>query len=109
LRCHAHDTISGSGVDIIEQDTLHRLRQVREISRSVLRRALAYCQKNINFSSEENDAVLITVYNPLPQEREETIRTFIDIPENISTNEFCLEKVNREILCSIHFKSGQML
>ncbi|HOV32444.1 MAG TPA: glycoside hydrolase family 38 C-terminal domain-containing protein [Candidatus Hydrogenedens sp.] len=104
LRCHAHDTISGSGVDIIEQDTMHRLRQVREISRSVLRRALAYCQKNINFSMEANNTVLITVYNPLPQEREETIRTVIDIPESISANEFCLENVDtgEEIPVQIH-------
>ncbi len=104
LRCHAHDTISGSGVDIIEQDTLHRLRQVREISRSVLRRALAHCQQNIDFSNEDKDAVLITVYNPLPQEREETIRTIIDLPENGTTGEFCLENIEtgQEVLVQVY-------
>ncbi len=104
LRSHAHDTISGSGVDIIEQDTLHRLRQVREISRSVLRRALAYCQKNIDFSKEEENAVLITVYNPLPQERVETIQTVIDLPDNGSGRDFCLENTDtgEEVPVQVH-------
>ncbi len=104
LKCHAHDTISGSGVDIIAQDTLHRLRQVQEISRSVLRRALACSQKNIDFTKEEENTVLITVYNPLPQEREETIQAVIDLPDNAPADEFCLENTDtgEEIPVQIH-------
>lgn len=104
LRCHAHDTISGSGVDIIEQDTLHRLRQVREISRSVLRRVLAFCQKSIDFSKEDKNAILITVYNPLPMEREETISTVVDLPDTIPAGEFCLENIEtgEEVPLQIH-------
>ncbi|HOK10448.1 MAG TPA: glycoside hydrolase family 38 C-terminal domain-containing protein [Candidatus Hydrogenedens sp.] len=104
LRSHAHDTISGSGVDIIEQDTLHRLRQVQEISRSVLRRAIAHCQKNIDFSNEKEDAVLITIYNPLPQEREETVTAVIELPKTERISEFALENTDtgEEVPLQLH-------
>ncbi len=80
LRCHAHDSISGSGVDAIEEDVMNRLRQVLDIGNGLYTRSLAVLQKNIDCGSLPPDAVVLTVYNPSPRERDEVVSAVVDMP-----------------------------
>lgn len=80
LRCHAHDSISGSGVDAIEEDMMNRLRQVLDLSNSLTSRALAHMQKGIDASSLPQDSTLLTIYNPAPRERTEVVTAALDLP-----------------------------
>ena len=80
LRCHAHDSIAGSGVDEIERDMHDRLRQVINISAGLKRRALGHIQSRIDTSSADADDVLLTVYNPSLFPRTETVTAVVDLP-----------------------------
>ena len=80
LRCHAHDSISGSGVDAIEEDMMNRLRQVLDIGEGLYSRSLAFIQQNIDNSALPTDATVLTVYNPVPRDRREIVGAVVDLP-----------------------------
>lgn len=69
LRSHPHDSIAGTGVDDIERDQLHRLRQVTNISKGLMRRGLEQIQLRIDNADGSPDDVLLTVFNPSPYPR----------------------------------------
>ena len=80
LKCHAHDSIAGTGVDDIEQDMNYRLRQVVNIARGVAARGLQAIQKRIDNSGAGADDVLLTVFNPSPYARSEIVTAVLDLP-----------------------------
>jgi mannosylglycerate hydrolase len=82
LKSHAHDTIGGCGVDVIEPDALYRLRQVENLSTALLREALGSIQKKIDTSFASEKEVVLTVFNPSPVERSEVVRAFVDVPDS---------------------------
>ena len=80
LKCHAHDSIAGSGVDDIEQDMVYRLRQVINIAEGVTRRAFERIQCNIDNADAGADAVLFTVFNSSPRPRSDMVTVVADLP-----------------------------
>ncbi len=80
LQCHAHDSISGSGVDAIEEDMMNRLRQVLDIGEGVYTRSLAALQQRVNNSALPEDAIVVTVFNPSPRPRSEVVSAVVDLP-----------------------------
>ena len=80
LRCHAHDSISGSGVDAIEEDVMNRLRQVLDIGNGIHTRSLAFLQKSIDCGGLPSDAIVLTVYNASPRRRGEVVSAVVDLP-----------------------------
>jgi len=90
LKCHAHDSISGSGVDDIEEDMIYRLRQVVNISNGLLKRALGAIQLRIDNSAFPADTVLLTVFNPSPQPRTEVVSAAVDLPYTGPKGEFAV-------------------
>ncbi len=90
LKCHAHDSISGSGVDAIEEDMMHRLRQVIHICEGVITRSLGDLQLRINNSRAKADDVLLTVFNPLARSRSEVVTAVLDLPYTGPRGEFAL-------------------
>ena len=80
LKCHAHDSISGSGVDAIEEDMMNRLRQVLDIGEGLYTRSLAHIQQRIDNSNLPGDAVVLTVFNPSARVRSEVVEAVIDLP-----------------------------
>lgn len=80
LKCHAHDSISGSGVDSIEEDVLNRLNQVIHIGEGICSRVLAHLQQQIDLSTISRDSIVVTVYNPTPRTRSEIVTAVIDLP-----------------------------
>ena len=90
LKGHAHDSISGSGVDDIEMDMTHRLRQVLGICRSVTHRCLAHIQSRIDNSNEALGDILLTVFNASPNARSEILTAVVDVPPGVVSREFDL-------------------
>jgi len=80
LKCHAHDSIAGTGVDDIEQDMTYRLRQVINISKGLTRRGLETIQLHIDNSDVPKDDALLTVFNPSPYPRAEVVTAVVDLP-----------------------------
>ncbi len=88
LRGHAHDSIAGTGVDDIEQDMFHRIRQTRNIAKGLARRALQHIQARIDNSASAAEDVLLTVYNPSPYPRCEVVTVVTDLPEGCGYKDF---------------------
>ncbi|MCP4642506.1 MAG: hypothetical protein GY851_18825 [bacterium] len=80
LKCHAHDSIAGSGVDDIERDMMYRLRQVMNISEGIARRGLEQVQLRIDNSDVPTDDIVVTVFNPSPFPRTEIVTAALDLP-----------------------------
>jgi len=90
LRSHAHDSIAGTGVDDIERDMLHRLRQVTNISKSVALRALQHLQMQIDNGDGGDKDVFLTIFNPSPFPRTEVVDAYLDLPATGGFNAFSL-------------------
>lgn len=95
LKCHAHDSIAGSGVDDIELDVRDRLRQVTNISKGVMTRGLQHIQACVDNSDAGEDDVLLTVFNPSPYPRTEVLTALVDLPATNRIEPIALEEVGR--------------
>jgi alpha-mannosidase len=92
LKCHAHDSIAGSGIDEIEKDMWYRLRQVVNISDGLKLRALQHMQARIDNSDLAPDDMVLTVFNPSAQPRTEVVTAVVDLPRTSGIKEFQLEQ-----------------
>ena len=104
LRSQAHDTISGSGVDAIELDALSRFRQVREISKSLVKKAVGHIQSRLQLEGDEKD-IFLTIYNPSSFERREVVDAVIDVPIGRSFDSLVLENLATEEKVPVFIKS----
>ncbi|MFA7693122.1 MAG: hypothetical protein GX117_11495 [Candidatus Hydrogenedentes bacterium] len=95
LRCHAHDSISGSGVDAIEEDVMNRLRQVLDIGQGLYTRSLAHIQRQVDTSHLADDAIVLTTYNPRPRKGREVVEGVVDLPWEgpRPRSQFCIRDV----------------
>ena len=93
LRCHAHDSIAGAGVDQIERDMHHRLDQVRCISAALMRRAFQAVQRRVDNSDLPADAIVLSAFNPSPRERSEMLTAYVDLPAELGINQFDIGEV----------------
>ena len=80
LQSHPHDSISGTGVDQVENDVNNRLTQCRNISNGIINRSLQAIQININNSDLAANEIALTVFNPSPFARTEIKSLVIDLP-----------------------------
>lgn len=83
LENHGHDSIGGCHRDVISDDIHNRLIQVEGISDSVMEKALIDIAGSIDFHDRDPSDVAIVVYNPASFEREEVMRTVIEIPQEL--------------------------
>ncbi|HOF39574.1 MAG TPA: glycoside hydrolase family 38 C-terminal domain-containing protein [Candidatus Hydrogenedentes bacterium] len=90
LKCHAHDSIAGSGVDDIELDQHARMRQTAQIARGITERSLALIQRHINNAEGDPDDVLITAFNASAFPRTEVLTAVLDVPPCAASREFDL-------------------
>ncbi len=90
LRCHAHDSIAGSGVDDIEQDMMYRLRQAVNLSDALVRTALAQVQLRIDNSDGGPEDLFLTVFNPSGQPRSQVVTAVVDLPQFAPCRYFAL-------------------
>lgn len=90
LKCHAHDSISGSGVDDIERDMMDRLRQTVNIGNGLIKRSLGEIQLHIDNSDCAPDDILLTVFNASPYPRSEVVSAAVDVPYTGPRGEFAI-------------------
>jgi mannosylglycerate hydrolase len=88
LESHPHDSINGVTQDKTADDVEHRLRQAEEIGQVVYDNAVAETLKLIDLSAYKSADTLLVVFNPLPRETHEVIKTCICTPQADSTWSF---------------------
>jgi mannosylglycerate hydrolase len=91
LKCHAHDTIAGCAIDRVEEDATYHLRQADSLANCLLKDSLGGIQVRINTGKAGADEVLITIFNPSPFARTETVACFIDLPSELDGRPLRLE------------------
>jgi len=91
LKSQAHDSINGVTQDKTADDTVYRLKQALEISDVVINNVCSELLKQINSSTFNENDILLIVVNPLPMEREEIIKVYIDIPKEMNVWECEIE------------------
>lgn len=94
LKCHAHDTIGGCGIDRIEQDATYRLRDSISLSDMIASESLYKLQAKIDTSKLDPKSIVLTVFNPLPFERSENVSAFVDVAREIEGKGFELKDTN---------------
>lgn len=88
LKNHPHDTITGAGVDRMEEDSIYRFNQINLISEGVARRGLQHVQIQVNNSDLPPQDSVITVFNPCPFPRRAVISCLVDMPQNMGYTAF---------------------
>ncbi|MEI7633417.1 MAG: glycosyl hydrolase-related protein [bacterium] len=80
LANHSHDAIGGLSPDQIHKDMMGRFDQAFLIGEALTKKSLGVITSGIDTSSADPGDVMITVFNPSPQQRSDVVECFIDIP-----------------------------
>lgn len=97
LANHAHDSISGTGTDQVHDDMTWRFAQCEQIARELTRKALSTIATRVDAPRARAGDPLITVFNPLPFERDEVIQLDVDLPVG-TDHPLCLwDPADREV------------
>lgn len=88
LQNHPHDTITGAGIDQMEQDSIFRFNQINSICDGLARRALEHLQIHIDNGDLPATDSVITVFNPLPFPRKAVISCLVDMPQGMGYTAF---------------------
>lgn len=94
LKCHAHDTIGGCGIDRVEEDATYRLKDSQSLCDMIASESLLKLQAQIDTSKLSADGVVLTVFNPLPFVRTELATAFVDVAREIKGAGFDLQDAN---------------
>lgn len=76
-QCHAHDSICGCSIDAVHKDMHYRFRQVKSIAKNITDKAVRY-ELNHNAEDKPSEVSVLSVFNPLPFARRETITVTLD-------------------------------
>lgn len=77
---HAHDSICGCSIDQVHQDMMYRYDQARVLARQLRHKAFAALTTDCADLAAAEDEFTVTVANPLPQARRETVVLDLDLP-----------------------------
>ncbi|MCK5863100.1 MAG: hypothetical protein KAH38_11480, partial [Candidatus Hydrogenedentes bacterium] len=91
LQNHPHDTITGSGIDQMEKDSLFRFDQINIISDGLARRALETLQIQVDNSDLSAKESVLTVFNPCPFPRKAVVSCLVDMPDNMGYDAFAVQ------------------
>lgn len=108
LKCQAHDTLGGCSPDKIERDATHRLWQVRSIGNMLLRDSLGAIQEQVDTSCAAADEIVLTVFNPSPFQRSETVSAWLAMPRELKSGKgkFVIYDQDRKALPCMAAPSG---
>jgi alpha-mannosidase len=103
---HAHDDICGCSIDKVHSDMLYRFSEVNTLADDITRRSLRTIVGNINTSTHGSDDIFLTIFNPLPFGRTETIKATIDMPVESTIKKIALRD-DRGAVRPFHIVSQQ--
>jgi alpha-mannosidase/mannosylglycerate hydrolase len=79
LQNHPHDSICGCSLDQVHEDMKYRFSQSSQIADRIAEEALSAITSNISGEVGERE-LRVTVFNPVPRERDEVIELTLSIP-----------------------------
>lgn len=79
---HTHDDVCGCSVDPVVRDMEARFEQVQQLAGDITEASLRVITNSINTSQEENLLVLV-VFNPSPRERREILSFRLELPAGL--------------------------
>ncbi len=82
LACHPHDSIAGLSPDQIHKDMMARFDQAQIVADTLSRNAIGELVARIDTSSSAPEDVLVTLFNPLPSERNDVVPVYVDFPRD---------------------------
>ncbi len=91
---YCHDSAHGLGVPKIKSDSLNRLEQAQEIADGLAARAMYGIVSAVDTSGAGDDDIMITLFNPLPYRRSETVDLVIDLPREERVEKYWLEETD---------------
>lgn len=91
LQNHPHDTITGAGIDQMEQDSIFRFNQINIIADGLTRRAFETVQIQVDNSDLPATDSVLTVFNPCPFPRKAVISCLVDMPQNMGYTAFSVQ------------------
>jgi mannosylglycerate hydrolase len=80
---HAHDSICGCSIDHVHQDMHYRFRQTKSIAENIIYESL-HTQMPYSIKHAKGDTYVLTVFNPLPFARKETVNAEIYFDKSFS-------------------------
>lgn len=83
LSNHTHDANGGCAPDIVCQDIEYRYRKAGDIGDIVTEDAMAYIARNLSPEGQDQGAVQLVVYNPLPAERNAVVTLDLELPRSM--------------------------
>ncbi len=90
LLSHPHDSINGVTQDKTVDDVMYMLNQSLEIGEVINNRVCANIVKNIDMTGFDSKDILMVVVNPLPKNRSDILKVYIDIPRELNLWDFDL-------------------
>ncbi|HHU77666.1 MAG TPA: hypothetical protein GXZ29_02120 [Clostridiales bacterium] len=84
IPCHAHDSICGCSIDSVHRDMHYRFRQVSDIGNEVVNAAICHLAGNTD-SDPGSDYRMLSIFNPLPFPRKETIFVKVDFNKDFKS------------------------
>ncbi len=91
LQNHPHDTITGSGIDQMEKDSIFRFDQIDIITEGLARRGMQQVQLNIDNSDLSPKDSVLTVFNPCPFPRTGVVSALVDMPQDMGYEAFSIQ------------------
>lgn len=80
LSNHTHDANGGCAPDVVCQDMEYRYRKASDIGDIVSEDSMAYIAANLSPEGQDQDAMQLIVYNPLPFERDAVVKVDLEVP-----------------------------
>ncbi len=77
---HAHDSICGCSIDQVHRDMMYRYDQARILAEQLRAQAVGALTANCRDLAQEKDEFTLTLVNPLPTPRGETVIFNVDLP-----------------------------
>ena len=80
LTNHAHDSICGCSIDQVHRDMMYRYDQARVLARQLTTQAVGHLTQSCADLAWEKDQFTLTIFNPVPQARDEVLVFDVDLP-----------------------------
>ena len=95
---HPHDSIGGCSIDQVHKDMEYRYDQAKEICEALEDDYLRQAGRERMYNADHNDDGVLTLFNPLPFDRNEVVTVDIDMkpgyPNQYSDQAFGFERIN---------------
>ncbi len=82
---HAHDSICGCSIDQVHRDMMYRFDQAMVLGEQLRAQAFGHLTASCADLARGEDEFTVTVFNPVPQSREEVVIFPIDLPPDYPT------------------------